>query len=154
MNYKIYLAGPITGLTWSEATEWRKELTNRFADESIRNTNKYQCLSPLRGKEYLSEEQNIKHSYEEHQLGTAKMINSRDMFDVRRSDLLIVNLKNAKKVSIGTVLEIGAAYILNKPIITVMEEDNIHRHSMLNEQSTVIVSDIDTAFYFALQILG
>lgn len=154
MNYKIYLAGPITGLTWSEATEWRKELTNRFADESIRNTNKYQCLSPLRGKEYLSEEQNIKHSYEEHQLSTAKMINSRDMFDVRRSDLLIVNLKNAKKVSIGTVLEIGAAYILNKPIITVMEEDNIHRHSMLNEQSTVIVSDIDTAFYFALQILG
>lgn len=152
MNYKIYLAGPITGLTWSEATEWRKELTNRFADES--NTNKYQCLSPLRGKEYLSEEQNIKHSYEEHQLSTAKMINSRDMFDVRRSDLLIVNLKNAKKVSIGTVLEIGAAYILNKPIITVMEEDNIHRHSMLNEQSTVIVSDIDTAFYFALQILG
>ncbi|GJQ43939.1 MAG: hypothetical protein JETCAE03_34370 [Ignavibacteriaceae bacterium] len=154
MNYKIYLAGPITGLTWSEATEWRKELTNRFADESIINTNKYQCLSPLRDKEYLSEEQNIKHSYEEHQLSTAKMINSRDMFDVRRSDLLIVNLKNAKKVSIGTVLEIGAAYILNKPIITVMEEDNIHRHSMLNEQSTVIVSDIDTAFYFALQILG
>lgn len=154
MDYKIYLGGPITGLSWAEATQWRINLTEKFKDASFGSGRNYVCLSPLRGKEYLSEEQNIKHSYEEHQLSTAKMINSRDMFDVRRSDLLIVNLKNAKKVSIGTVLEIGAAYILNKPIITVMEEDNIHRHSMLNEQSTVIVSDIDTAFYFALQILG
>jgi nucleoside 2-deoxyribosyltransferase len=129
-------------------------------------------LSPLRGKEYLKDETDIKHSYDEHQLSSAKMINSRDMFDVRRSHLLIVNLKNAKRVSIGTVLEIGAAYILNKPIIVIMEPDepyvshaasgsvtnqmmsNVHKHSMLTEQATAIVSDLDTAIYFALQILG
>jgi len=172
MDYLIYLAGPITGLTWAEATEWRVEAHNRFADAGITSGNRYQCLSPLRGKEYLKDETDIKHSYDEHQLSSAKMINSRDMFDVRRSDLLIVNLKHAKKVSIGTILEIGAAFILNKPIIVIMEPEepwvgqtasgaisngmthNVHKHSMLSEQATAIVSDLDTAIYFALQILG
>ena len=171
MDYLIYLAGPITGLTWPEATEWRVEAHNRFADASD-GRNRYISLSPLRGKEYLKDETDIKHSYDEHQLSSAKMINSRDMFDVRRSDLLIVNLKNAKRVSIGTVLEIGAAYILNKPIIVIMEPPvpwtgqtasgsisgglvhNVHQHSMLSEQATAIVSDLDTAIHFALQILG
>ncbi len=154
MDYLIYLAGPITGLTWPEATEWRVEAHNRFADASMSSNNKYICLSPLRGKEYLKDETDIKHSYDEHQLSSAKMINSRDMFDVKRSNLLIVNLKNAKRVSIGTVLEIGAAFILGKPIIVIMEPDNVHKHSMLSEQATAIVDDLDAAIYFALQILG
>ena len=131
---------------------WRKYAIEKFKDVSHNNI--YQALSPLRGKEYLSEEIAIKDSYEQHQISTPKMINSRDMFDVRRSDLLIVNLKHAKRVTIGTMLEVGAAYILNKPIIVIMEPDNIHKHAMLGEQATVIVDDIDTAIYFALQILG
>jgi nucleoside 2-deoxyribosyltransferase len=172
MDYLIYLAGPITGLTWAEATEWRVEAAERFKDASSGKKHNYITLSPLRGKEYLKEETDIKHSYDDHQLSSAKMINSRDMFDVRRSSLLIVNLKNAKKVSIGTILEVGAAFILNKPIIVIMEPDepwvgqaasgaisngithNVHKHSMLSEQATAIVSDLDTAIYFALQILG
>lgn len=153
MDYLIYLAGPITGLTWAEATEWRVDLTERFKDASNGKHN-YIALSPLRGKEYLSDETDIKHSYEEHQMSSPKMINTRDMFDVRRSSLLIVNLKNAKRISIGTVLEIGAAFILNKPIILIMEKENCHKHSMISEQASAIVSDVDTAHYMALQILG
>jgi nucleoside 2-deoxyribosyltransferase len=171
MDYLIYLAGPITGLTWAEATEWRVEAAERFKD-AWDGKNRYITLSPLRGKEYLKDETDIKHSYDDHQLSSAKMINARDMFDVRRSHLLIVNLKNAKKVSIGTILEIGAAFILNKPIIVIMEPSvpwvghaasgsisggmthNIHMHSMLSEQAAAIVDDLDTAIYFALQILG
>ena len=181
MDYLIYLAGPITGLTWAEATDWRKHTIDKFKDLSGygRKMNNYVALSPLRGKEYLEKETDIKDEYDEFQLSTSKMINSRDMFDVRRSDLLIVNLLNATRVSIGTMLEIGAAYILNKPIIVVMEEQkssllvnedaskrlvlsdpnddilkNVHDHSMLREQATVIVSDVDTAIHFALELLG
>ena len=171
MNYLIYLAGPITGLTWAEATEWRKTAIEKFNDVSgWGNPNNYVALSPLRGKEYLEKETDIKDEYAEFQSGTSKMINSRDMFDVRRSDLLIVNLLNATRVLIGTMLEIGAAYILNKPIIVIMEPPhsilttfqdldpnmitNIHNHSMLREQATVIVSDVDTAIHLALELLG
>jgi len=153
MDFLIYLAGPITGLSWQEATEWRVSAIERFKDMS-KDGKRYIALSPLRGKEYLSEETAIKDSYEHHQISTPKMINSRDMFDVRRSNLLIVNLKNAKRVTIGTMLEVGAAYILNTPIIVIMEPDNIHKHAMLGEQATAIVSDLDTAIYFAMQILG
>jgi len=173
MDYLIYLAGPITGLTWAEATDWRKHTIDKFKDLSGygRKMNNYVALSPLRGKEFLEKETDIKDEYAEFQLSTSKMINSRDMFDVRRSDLLIVNLLNATRVSIGTMLEIGAAYILNKPIIVIVEPQpivnhtahgsvtnemstNIHNHSMLREQATIIVSDVDTAIHFALELLG
>jgi len=171
-NPNNYLAGPITGISWAEATDWRKHTIDKFKDLSgyRENPNNYVALSPLRGKEYLEKETDIKDEYDEFQLSTSKMINSRDMFDVRRSDLLIVNLLNATRVSIGTMLEIGAAYILNKPIIVIMEPPhsilttfqdldpnmitNIHNHSMLREQATVIVSDVDTAIHLALELLG
>lgn len=153
MDYKIYLAGPITGLSWSEATDWRKQALRTFKDSSTGGKN-YVGLSPLRGKEYLKDETEIKHSYEDIQLSSGKMINARDMFDVRRSDLILVNLKCATKVSIGTMLEIGAAFILNKPIIVIMEKKNIHMHPMLSEMACAIVSDIDTALYYTFQILG
>jgi len=153
MDYKIYLAGPITGLSWEEATDWRKQALERFQDES-KGGKTYVGLSPLRGKEYLKDETEIAHSYEDVQLSSAKMINARDTFDVRRSDLILVNLKGATKVSIGTMLEIGAAFILNKPIIVIMEDGNIHKHPMLSEMACATVPDIDTALYFTFQILG
>lgn len=175
MDYLIYLAGPITGLSWPEATEWRVDLINRFNNASKDGKN-YMALSPLRGKEFLKNETDIKDEYTDNKMANSRFISTRDFNDVRRSDLIIVNFLNAKKVSIGTVLEIGAAIILNKPIIIIMEDkikiptlpaatesgfvqvvqeytSNIHNHSMIRE-TTIIVNDLDEAFHMALQILG
>jgi len=181
MDYLIYLAGPITGLDWKAATEWRKNLIEKFKDASTGRIN-YIALSPLRGKEYLESETDIKDSYQGHRMSTPKAITERDLNDVRRSDLVIVNFIGAKKVSIGTVLEIGAAKALNVPIILVIEDPvddtfvasenislacdstavvnytstwkNVHDHSMVKESASLITSHIDDAFDFAIHLLG
>ena len=43
---KIYLAGPISGLTYEGAQDWRDEFSASISAEIA-------CFSPLRGKEYL-----------------------------------------------------------------------------------------------------
>jgi len=180
MDYLIYLAGPITGLTWEQATQWRKDMINRFTDASISSGGRnYICLSPLRGKEYLESESDIKDEYAQHKMSTQKVITRRDLNDVKRSDLIIVNLLKTGRISIGTILEIGAAAILNIPIILIMEEQkssllvdedaskhlilsdpnddilkNVHDHSMVRESATLICETLDEAFDSTIHILG
>lgn len=181
MDYLIYLAGPISGLSWEQATEWRTDLTKRFKEASTGRIN-YITLSPLRGKEYLKYEKDIKDSYADYTMSTPKAITERDLNDVRRSDLIIANFLGATKVSIGTVFEIGAARALNIPIILIIEDPinmnflnlesvsiahynsnpitleyarkNIHDHSMIRESAINILSNIDDAFEVSLHLLG
>ena len=90
-------------------------------------------LSPLRAKDYLTKETNISDSYENFPLSTEKAITTRDRFDVMNCDMLLVNFLGAKKVSIGSVIELGWADAFRKPIVLVMEPDNIHKHAIVNE---------------------
>lgn len=124
---KVYLAGPISGLSWSEATEWRKQVHDELAEFGI------QCLSPLRFKDFLESETSIRDSYPDHALASTRGIYTRDRWDVSRSDLILVNFLGTTKVSIGTVIEIAWADMLNKPIVYLTDEGNIHNHAMIME---------------------
>jgi len=148
VDYLIYLAGPITGLSWKDATEWRKNLINRFQDASTGNKN-YIALSPLRGKEFLSNETDIKDSYSNYTMSTPKAITTRDLNDVRRCDLIIVNFLGATKVSIGTILEIGAGAALNKPIILIMDDPTelrVNHEDNASFSTTALYSEADGAY--------
>ena len=143
---RIYLAGPITGESWGEATDWRKYVGDAFADVGIEG------VSPLRSKEYLLNEVAIADRYDQHILSTSKGIFTRDFYDVSRVDGLFVNFLGAKKVSIGTVMEIAYAWSLRKPIIVVMDQDNMHQHSMLREASGWIVDSIEDGIHVAKNV--
>ena len=126
MEKRVYLAGPITGLSYSGCTDWRK-----FAKDELK---KYGILgvSPMRAKEYLNKEKNISDSYPEKILSCDRGITTRDRFDVMTSNLILVNFLGAKEKSIGTVGEIFWADAFRKPIVTIMEKDgNPHDHSMI-----------------------
>jgi nucleoside 2-deoxyribosyltransferase len=129
---KVYLAGPISGLTLEGCTDWRDQVRDAV-HPSI------QTLSPLRGKQYLAERcQNgsgtVEDSYEDMPLCSKRGINTRDHWDATRCDVIFVNFLGAKRVSIGTVMEIAWAYTRQIPVIIVMEkEGNLHEHSMLSE---------------------
>ena len=88
---KVYLAGPITGLTWKDATEWRDTVRCVLQPFGI------SCYSPLRAKNYLShlDENNggIADSYpkELSPLSTGRGITTRDRWDATRCDVLFVN---------------------------------------------------------------
>ena len=166
---KVYLAGPITGMAWSQSEDWRDALKSKArkihitdSDGGMRVKVKYpfenvRFFSPLRGKDYLKNVDTIKDSYDEHKFSTGKSIMLRDHYDVQTADAVIVNLIGATRVSIGTVMEIAWAYAYRKPVICIIEEPekqeigfaassgNIHEHAMLNEAIWWRAKDIDEA---------
>ncbi len=108
----------------------------------------------MRGKEYLSLEQNISDEYSTF-LSSQKGITTRDRFDVTSCNIMLVNFLGAKKISIGTVIEYGWADVARKPIITVIEkEGNPHEHSMIRELTGFRVEELDEGLYLARSILN
>lgn len=138
-NFLVYLAGPITGVTYDGCTEWRTWVKDNVDEDIL-------TLSPMRGKQYIKERSKngfVEMSYEDSHLSSAKGINTRDYNDVRRADAIFVNFLGATKVSIGTVMEIAWARAFNIPVVCVMEKDNIHHHSMLDYACGVIAETIE-----------
>ncbi len=136
---KIYLAGPISGLSWEQATSWRKEVDNALSDLGI------ECLSPLRFKNFLESEKAIRDSYPDNALATTRAIYTRDRWDVSRSDVVFVNFMGTTRVSIGTIMEIAWADMLNKPIVYLTDSNNIHNHAMVMESVGFIVYTLEEA---------
>lgn len=143
----LYCAGPITGVSYGESTDWREYLASKLPPY-------IKAVSPMRGKNYLARENSIKDSYEEHPLSCQKGITCRDRMDVMRCDMIFVNFLGAKKVSIGSVMEVAWADAYRKPIVIVMQQDNIHSHAMIREVSGFIVSNLDDAIAIAVAVLS
>lgn len=148
MEYSVYLAGPIRGRSYDEAMAWRRYVRERLP-ETIR------VLSPLRAKPYLAAMGKLADARPDTRfpLSTPKGIVCRDFFDVRRCDCLLVNFLGAASVSIGTILEIGAAHILQKPIIIVMDETNGHNYSLLREIPGFVVPTLDEGIEIVKAVL-
>ncbi len=127
MSTSIYLAGHITGLSYEAATAWREEATATLTvlDFLVR--------SPMREKEELREHfQN--NPLPSGEYGTGNPISEkpfpRDVYDIRHSDIILVNLLPGEEAglgpSVGTLVEIGIAYALNKYLIVVSGEERQH----------------------------
>jgi hypothetical protein len=146
-EFLLYCAGPITGISYGESVDWREYVSKKLP--------KYiKAISPMRGKKYLAGEKKVKDSYEEHPLSSQKGITCRDRMDVMRCDMILVNFLGANKVSIGSVMEITWADAYRKPIVIVMEKDNIHSHAMIREVSGFIVSTLDEAIKIVIAVLS
>lgn len=113
---KVYLAGPITGLSYEEARHgWRPEFAG-YLDRSI------QPLSPMRQEGHLAEVKNIAaHGYEHNPLSSSRGIVAKDLLDIERCDLVVFNFLGSTKVSVGSVWEMGYAKKCGKPIILIIE---------------------------------
>ena len=149
-EFLVYLAGGISGLTYDEAVAWRTEVKQKVGPN-------IKTLSPMRGKENLGTavgNPTLKDKYEENPLTSAKGINQRDYFDVKRSDVLFVNLLGAKQVSIGTVMEVAWARAFEIPVVLVMEEGNIHTHSMFLYPCGFVVDTLDKGIEVLKCIIG
>lgn len=134
----VYLAGPITGESYGTATDWR-EYAKR-----VLTINGIDGFSPMRGKQHLLNALTIEDRYDENVLSNSRSIMRRDHFDVCQRDIVLVNFLEAKKVSIGTVMEMAWAYHLQKPIILVApKEDPYHEHAMLHESIAYRVTTLD-----------
>jgi nucleoside 2-deoxyribosyltransferase len=144
----VYLAGPITGLNYGGATDWREAARVKLHDHNISG------VSPMRAKDYLLQETTIGDSYEAKVLSSQKGITTRDRFDVQRADIVFMNLLGAERVSIGSIIEMGWADAFRVPIVAAMDEGNLHDHAMVRELAGFIVPSIDEALNVIVAILG
>ncbi len=126
----VYLAGPITGLTYEDArATWRHEIVGYFAPHIL-------PYSPMRVVSALQPEQGL--SDRKDATGVKGMlvnraILGRDETDLRNADAMVANFLEAQRPSLGTVAEMGMAHILRVPVILVMEKKgNIHEHPFVS----------------------
>ncbi len=142
MRYLVYLSGPISGLTYDDADNWRN-----LAKLTLERNSRIECLDPLRCKEFLRLEGEISpnDNYGNY-IASDEFIGTRDHWDTTRCDLMLVNLLGAKTVSIGTVLEIGMAYATGVKIFVVMgRTGNVHEHCMIRNYTTMRFSEMESA---------
>lgn len=147
----VYLAGPVTGLSYKGATDWRKQATEWLSARGLRG------LDPMRGKHYLLGETKLAaKGYEDTVLSNEKAITTRDRFDTQRADVVIMNFLGATKISAGTMIEMGWADSVRTPIIVVMEKDgsNPHDHAMIRSIAGYWVESLEEAVDVAASILG
>jgi len=141
---KVYLAGPITGLSFNESEGWRDEFKELVKRSPV--LTRVDLFSPLRAKHYLRGETNIAGQYEGTALSSQKGIMGRDRWDIFTADALVIDFTGAKKVSIGTVMEIAWANARGIPVIAVLDE--LHgNHPMIKEAVTFPVKDLNEALY-------
>jgi nucleoside 2-deoxyribosyltransferase len=146
LHPSVYLAGPITGLTYDEGNDWREVVMEDLASVGIT------AYSPLRAKNFLRQIGVLDAAGTPdsaymglNPLSEPKGITARDRFDATRSDVVLMNLLGATRVSVGTMIEAGWADAARRPIVIAMEEDNVHRHAMLNEVAGFIVPTLAEA---------
>jgi hypothetical protein len=144
----VYAAGPISGLSYGDSTDWRG-----YVDKNI--DPKIQVWSPMRHKEYLAGESQIEGSYEDTIMSSQKGIMARDHFDTTRVKVVLVNLLGAKRVSIGTVIEIAWTYPMRTPVVLAIEDGNVncHIHPMLLEAVGFRSSSLDECIATVERIL-
>lgn len=142
---RIYLAGPMDGLAYADAMNWRATLSVWLRPYDI------QALSPMRDQQVPAD--GVVRDVGECFYGSPAVFTERDLLDIRRSDLVLVNLNDQVKPSIGTAVEIGYAYALQKPIVLVAEEGT-DIHPMVEYMTPLRVDTLSDGFSMVLHLLG
>lgn len=152
MSKLVYLAGPITGLSYGGAVDWREDATRQLLYAGI------EALSPMRGKAYLKDYKHIGGTSKDHEnfgqaLSHGKGVVTRDRWDSMRADVVLMNLLGAERVSIGTMIEAGWADAARVPIVLVREDANVHNHAMLDQLAGFIVPTLEEGLVIVRALL-
>jgi len=139
----------MTGMTLEHVTTWRERARVALEDAG------FTVLDPARGLVFLEPESVVRDAYEEEFTENKHVVFARDKFDATRADLLFVNLKHATRISIGTMMEMGWAYLSGRFVVTVIEkEGNPHMHTFVREASSIWFDDPDDACDYIIQTFG
>ena len=148
INKKVYLAGPIAGLTYDEGQDWRA-----YAQAAL-ETHGILGYSPLRQKDFLRSHGVIGTAKWDNPMATDRGIMTRDHNDVKTSGALLINLLGAQKVSAGTAMEMAWAWAYKIPVVVAIEDTgNCHEHPMMRETFDYRVPDLDAAISIVAAIL-
>lgn len=126
---RVYLAGPI-GPGGSESNgPWRLAARQYLEDKGLN------VVEPLEASMYDIYDVNNPNEI-------AKILTERDRRFSMTSDYLLANFLGAEARSMGTCIELGWASAAHTTIVTVMDEENPHRHPIVESVSSYIVDNL------------
>ena len=128
---RVYLAGGMTDCTMEEMTGWRNIATSTLKDAG------FEVLSPLRGTMGAAGER-------------AEFY--RDMWDIKNCDVVLAYLAETRERSIGTLMEIQAAWDHQKYIVAVL--DDRHDHMFTREETSYRAVDLIDALGHIVESFG
>lgn len=149
----VYLYGPITGLSFAGAQDWRTWMRAELAPHGI------DAVSPLRFKDYLANLEQISgHGRDYLHMGvlsTPPAVIARDKFDVLRADMLVGNFLGADRVSIGSMFEQAWAHQKHTPIAAALEPSgNPHDHMFFTSTLGFRVESLEALRDVVVAVLG
>ena len=143
MNLTVYTVGAISGLGYEECVNQFNVRADRLRKMG------YDVLHPLLGKSILRNETKLRAQGYNCPISCNHAITMTDFWRVDKADILFVDLTNAQvNVSIGSVAEMSRGFAKGKMIVTVMQEENIHRHAFVIEMSSVVFTTLDEAYEY------
>lgn len=101
---KIYLSGSMSGVSWEEQTKWRKQVMDAIKYNGYDYEKKPVFFDPTRF-----------YNFEEKQQKSEREVMEFDLYNLRNSDLVIVNVNN--QWSLGTMSELILAKEYRIPVI-------------------------------------
>lgn len=116
----------MSGADPAKSGNWRSYVEQQVAADIV-------CLNPLRDDpEFIpnDRQRDTDTLYKDlrHGIGTV----ARNKMDILKSDLLLANVLDQERFSIGTVGEIFWADAFRKPIVLVKKRESIYNHDMLD----------------------
>lgn len=112
---KIYLSGAMSGLSFEEQSRWRKQIMNAIKFGDYDYEKKATFFDPT---QY--------YNFEEKKHKSEREIMEFDLYNLRNSDLVIVNLGNNGDKSIGTSMELILAKEMRIPVIAFGGDKETH----------------------------
>ena len=137
----IYLAGPIAGCTQEEANEWR-EYVRSMLPHAIVGISPLRCEPLKEGMTYTEEGASPK------MWSDPRAIATKNWLDTESCDLVLAYLQkelNEKRPSYGTVIEIGWAIGLRKPLIVVSDDKQLMDHPLIKHNASWRLDSLDDA---------
>lgn len=153
---KVYLSGPITGLTYKEARYgWRAEFAGLLVDISGPDHGII-LLSPMRHEGHLAEMKGTAiepDNLPTHLFSHPKMIVTKDFLDIDESMIMVVNFLGATKVSQGTLIEMGYARKAGVTMVIIRDPGNPHNSPFIAEMG-IVVSTLEEAAAIVASLLS
>ncbi len=165
----VYLAGPILHCTADEANDWRHAVADDLkANYGIIGISPLRC-EPLLGDTYETD-------YADPKFGTPKAIASKNVFDVRRCDMILaylprcpievhpdrINSHNADNIaavmawhqSYGTIAEMALAFAYGNPAVVVTDDPEIAGHPVINALAGWVLPTMEDGIEVLGGVLG
>ena len=139
----LYLAGPMTGHTFDEVIGWRDYVRQHLTTAAPH----VRCLDPMRAKDHFQDAGRIGPEHYHRGMLEPRAIVARDFWDLRRADVMMLNLTGADVPSIGCMVELGFAHANSCLTVVILEpgDRNPHDHLFVHALASAVVHSLDDA---------